>query len=196
MNVGPRLRSPALRSLPGIEEDFYQTPYLSDRLDFMEVPLEWVSCNEEGAFVHLLSYPFLFAPSVLISYFRAINYNGMSKAFEGAKMAYHLASRMTFTDPRTNRGAIRVQTQLRIAQSRYFVLEVRREDLLADAMNQLWRRQKRELMRPLKVCIGSEEGEEGFDLGGVQQEFFRVAVAEALDPKYGMSPISPTERSF
>lgn len=41
-------------------------------------------------------------------------------------------------------------------------------------------------MRPFKVRLGEELGEEGLDLGGVQQEFFRLAIAEALDPKYGM----------
>jgi len=42
-------------------------------------------------------------------------------------------------------------------------------------------------MRPLKIRLGEEAGEEGLDSGGVQQEFFRLAVAEALNPDYGMS---------
>lgn len=41
-------------------------------------------------------------------------------------------------------------------------------------------------MRPLKVQLGLNEGEEGIDHGGVQQEFFRVAIAEALNPDYGI----------
>ena len=67
----------------------------------------------------------------------------------------------------------------------YLVLEIRRDKVLTDAMNQLWRRERRELLRPLKVRMGMEEGEEGVDHGGVQQEFFRVAIGEALNPDYG-----------
>ena len=65
------------------------------------------------------------------------------------------------------------------------VLEIRRDNILTDALNQLWRREKRELLRPLKVRMGMDEGEEGVDLGGVQQEFFRIAIGEALNPDYG-----------
>ena len=65
------------------------------------------------------------------------------------------------------------------------VLEIRRDNILTDALNQLWRREKRELLRPLKIRMGMDEGEEGVDLGGVQQEFFRIAIGEALNPDYG-----------
>ena len=45
-------------------------------------------------------------------------------------------------------------------------------------------------MRPLKVRMGMDEGEEGVDHGGVQQEFFRIAFGQALNPDYGLSPNS------
>lgn len=96
-----------------------------------------------------------------------------------------LAMQMTSLDSVTGRGQIRLHDRLEIATDCYFVLNIRREDALTDAMNQLWRRQRRELMRPLKVRMGMLEGEEGLDHGGVQQEFFRVVIAEALDRKYG-----------
>lgn len=67
------------------------------------------------------------------------------------------------------------------------MLEIRRDKVLQDAFDQLWRRELRELLRPFKVRLGESLGEEGFDLGGVQQEFFRLAIAEALDPNYGKS---------
>jgi len=168
------------------EPEIFYTPFLSERLNVMEMPPEWLNFDADGSSVHLLAYPFLFPQSVLVTYFRAINHAAMYKAFESAAMAEHLARKMTFTDPHSGRGAIRLQNRLRIAQSNYLVLEISRQDVLTDAMNQLWRRQKRELMRPLKVRMGMEEGEEGVDHGGVQQEFFRVAIAEAMDLKYGM----------
>ena len=83
------------------------------------------------------------------------------------------------------RGEKDLFDRLKIAMATYLVLEIRRESILTDALNQLWRRQKRELQRPLKVRMGMDEGEEGVDHGGVQQEFFRIALGEALNPDYG-----------
>ena len=76
----------------------------------------------------------------------------------------------------------------------HFVLSVRRDNVLTDAINQVWRRQRMELMRPLKVLMGLDEGEQGIDHGGVQQEFFRVLFAEALDPAYGMFGVDERTR--
>ena len=173
------------RSGAGIESCLFHTPILSERLDLMVVPSEWMEFDEDYTYVHLLSYPFLFQPSVLVSYFRAINYHTMYKAFETASAAEYLAARATFTDPQAPLRTLPLQNRLRVAQNKYLFLDVRRNNILTDAMDQLWRRQRRELMRPLKVRIGIEEGEEGVDHGGVQQEFFRVAIAKALDPQYG-----------
>lgn len=65
------------------------------------------------------------------------------------------------------------------------VLEISRQNVLEDTFNAIWRREEREIMRPLKIRLGEEGGEEGLDSGGVQQEFFRLAIAAALDPDYG-----------
>lgn len=165
-----------------IEPEVFYTPFISDRLEILEAPSEWINAKRDTASMHILSYPFLFPPSVLVSYFRAINYAAMYKAFESAALVENTVRRMTFTDSQTRRGELRLQDRLKRAQDNYLVIEVRREQVLTDAMNQLWRRQKRELMRPLKVRI---VGEEGVDHGGVQQEFFRIAIAEAMDPAYG-----------
>jgi len=79
--------------------------------------------------------------------------------------------------------------RLRPAIDRYLVLEIRRERVLQDTFDQLWRRQTRELLRPLKIRLGEQDGEFGFDLGGVQQEFFRLVCADALNPDYGIFTI-------
>ena len=76
--------------------------------------------------------------------------------------------------------------RLQLSMNSYMVLDIKRESVIQDAVDQLWRRQERELTRPLKVRMGVYEGEEGVDLGGVQQEFFRVALGQALDPAYGL----------
>jgi len=172
-----------------MDSSFFVTPILAERLDTMEMPPEWVNSEDRSNSVHLLSFPFMFPPSALISYFRAINYAAMYKAFHKSAVAERLARDMTFTENSTGPGTLRLHDRLRIAQSGYLVIEVRRDNVLTDAMDQLWRRQHRELMRPLKVRMGAEEGEEGVDHGGVQQEFFRVIIAEVMNPDYGRHPI-------
>ena len=153
----------------------------------MQMPAEWATSDTDRNSVHLLSYPFLFPPSVLVSYFRSINYAAMYKAFESSAEAEHIAGKMIFEHQNPSApGGLRLQDRLDVAQRGFLVLEIRRGNVLLDAMNHVWRRQRRELMRPLKVRMGMDEGEEGVDHGGVQQEFFRVAIAEALNPDYGI----------
>ncbi|KAL5360449.1 hypothetical protein BJX96DRAFT_71322 [Aspergillus floccosus] len=167
-----------------IPEDFH-TPFLSERLEPMEMPVEWIERSPNNKRLHLLSYSFLFPPSALVIYFRALNYAAMSKYYEAAMTTTRHVTQTAF-------GAIQIQNdvgllaRMKTSMTTYLVLVVRRDNVLTDALNQLWRRERRELMRPLKVQMGMDEGEEGLDHGGVQQEFFRVLMAEALDPEYGM----------
>lgn len=87
-----------------------------------------------------------------------------------------------------------LQDLLRTGSSRYLILDIARKTVLRDAFDQLWRREERELLRPLKVHLGEDTGEEGFDSGGVQSEFFRLAIAEALDPDFGAFTIDERNR--
>ncbi|PLN83981.1 hypothetical protein BDW42DRAFT_163967 [Aspergillus taichungensis] len=167
-----------------VPEDFH-TPFLSERLEPLEMPVDWMGSLSDNRKMHLLSYSFLFPPSALVIYFRALNYAAMSRYYEAAMTTTRHVTQTAF-------GAIRIQddvnllAHMRTSMTTYLVLVVRRDNVLTDALNQVWRRERRELMRPLKVQMGMEEGEEGLDHGGVQQEFFRVLMAEALDPAYGM----------
>jgi hypothetical protein len=81
--------------------------------------------------------------------------------------------------------------QLQEFASRYLILDVRRTHILEDTFNQLWGLDRKQLLHPLKVRLGAEEGEEGVDQGGVSLEFFRVALIEALNPDNGMSSKAP-----
>lgn len=173
------------RNRLGLEPEDFHTAFLSERLDAMEMPVQWLGTLSNNRTMHLLSYPFLFPPSALVIYFRALNYATMSKSYEAAMTATRHVTQTAF-------GTIPVPDEvgllgrLRTSMSTYLVLVVRRDNVLTDALNQLWRREKRELLRPLKVQMGMDEGEEGVDHGGVQQEFFRVVMAEALSPAFGM----------
>ncbi|TGO11899.1 hypothetical protein BTUL_0099g00320 [Botrytis tulipae] len=166
----------------------FRTEYFSERLDSVAMPLEWLSFQSNKRTVHLLDYPYLFNPSTLVNYFRAINYSRMNQSYEEAKSLTTLV--------RTHEGLIsnedyrnKLRDRLQTATSRFLAIEVSRDNLLSDAFDVLWRREGRELMRPLKVSFGGEHGEEGLDYGGVQQEFFRIAMTEAINPDYGVFTI-------
>ena len=161
-------------------------PFLSERLDVMDEPSLWLNSGsvDDGS-VHLLDFPFLFPPSALVAYFRSINHSAMYGEYRDSVATSRLCHAVTWPDDRTTgRGAMRLHNRLHSAMTEYLVLEARRDYILMDAMNEIYRRQKRELLKPLKVRM---VGEEGIDHGGVQQEFFRVAIAEALNPDYGKS---------
>ncbi|KAE8445104.1 hypothetical protein EG329_013706 [Mollisiaceae sp. DMI_Dod_QoI] len=165
----------------------FRTEYFAERLDPVEMPLEWLNFTQNKRTVHLLDYPYLFNPSTLVTYFRAINYSRMNQFYEQAKatngLMYSTAAENNLMVDKNRRD--RLYERLRTATSRFMVLEIRRTNVLVDTFNSIWRREERELMRPLKIRLGEEGGEEGLDSGGVQQEFFRLAIAEALDPDYG-----------
>ena len=151
----------------------------------MDEPAAWLNPGwTDSRSVHLLDFPFLFPPSALVAYFRSINHSAMYAAYQDSVTASRLCNAVTWPDQSTGRGAIRLHDRVHFATTEYLVIEARRDHMLMDSMNEIYRRQKRELMRPLKVRL---VGEEGIDHGGVQQEFFRVVIAEALNPDYGTS---------
>jgi hypothetical protein len=165
----------------------FRTEYFAERLDPVAMPLEWFSFEANRKTVHLLNYPYLFNAATLVTYFRAINYSRMNQAFVTAKTTTDLISRtiadkMLMTDEGHRR---KLYARLQTATAKFLVLEIRRGSVLKDTFNSIWRREERELLRPLKIHLGEENGEEGLDYGGVQQEFLRMAIAEALNPDYG-----------
>jgi hypothetical protein len=114
----------------------------------------------------------------------------MNAAYESAKATTGLMhSTISENNLMTDESArYRLFERLRVATSKFLVLEIGRDSVLVDTFNAIWRREERELMRPLKIRLGENGGEEGMDSGGVQQEFFRLAIAEALVPNYGKFP--------
>ncbi|KAM5466578.1 hypothetical protein MauCBS54593_005835 [Microsporum audouinii] len=174
------------RSKLGLLPEDFHTPFFSERLDPLEMPTEWVDLLYNNRTVHLLSCSFIFPPSALVVYFRAINHATMSKSFETAVITSKHVTAMAFSGTVSIDDDIALLARMRTALTTFLVISVRREHALVDALDQLWRRERRELLRPLKVRMGMDDGEEGVDQGGVQQEFFRIAISEALDPAFGM----------
>lgn len=67
----------------------------------------------------------------------------------------------------------------------YLLLTIRRDYIIEDALVQLQNKSHEDLKKQLKVKFVNEEG---IDEGGVQKEFFQLAMRELIDPKYGTSP--------
>ncbi|KAK7735504.1 hypothetical protein SLS63_003974 [Diaporthe eres] len=170
--------------------------YFAERLDNVDMPVAWLSFTSTKQRGHLLDHPHMFNPDTLVSYFRAINFSRMSHVYEEAASLQNRLDRLfeqaTLIVNRHHKTVL--QDLLRTARSRYLILDIGRKTVLRDAFDQLWRREERELLRPLKVHLGEDSGEEGFDSGGVQQEFFRLAIAEALNPDYGAFTIDERNR--
>ncbi|CAK7200799.1 hypothetical protein SEUCBS139899_003498 [Sporothrix eucalyptigena] len=166
----------------------FRSEYFAERLDEVEMPVAWLSFNSTSKQRHLLDFPFIFSPTSLVSYFRSINFSRMNRSFEESSS---LQSRMNaiispgslIINPHHKKV---LQDLLKMASTKYLVLDIDRDSILQDAFDQLWRREQRELLRPLKVRLGEGMGEEGIDSGGVQHEFFRLALTKALDTNYGV----------
>lgn len=185
-------KSQALR----IAHKQFHCDYFAERLDNVEMPVAWLSFTSTKQKAHLLDFPFILNSDTLVSYFRAINFSRMSHAYEEAASLKSRLDRLFETHTLiVNPHHKNVLTDLlRTAASRYLILDIGRKTVLRDAFDQLWRREERELLRPLKVHLGEDSGEEGFDSGGVQQEFFRLAIAEALDPDFGAFTVDERNR--
>lgn len=168
----------------GLEPEYFHTPILSDRFDAKEVPVQWFNAPVSPSTVHLLDHPFLFPPHSLVTYFRAINLSHMSRAYEQSMTIARLTSQLSANPSLLNPHDETLLRRMHIPLSTYLLIEVNRSTILTDALNQVFRRELRELQRPLKVRFAN--GEEGVDHGGVQQEFFIIALREALRAEYGM----------
>lgn len=165
----------------------FRTEYFAERLDPVDMPIGWLAFESNKRTVHLLDYPYLFNSSTLVTYFRALNYSRMNRAYEMAKanggLMYSTIAENSLMTDKYRRD--RLYQKLETATTRFNVLEIGRTDVLKDTFDAIWRREERELLRPLKVRLGQDDGDEGMDSGGVQQEFFRLAIAEAVNPAYG-----------
>ena len=106
----------------------------------------------------------------------------MTQAFVAARAAISLPQyALVPPDDAQTERLVRVKHS---THNPHLVLEVHRGRELDDALDQLWNRDVEELCRPLKIRYIDEQG---FDIGGLSQEFLNAVFAEALNPKYGES---------
>ena len=149
-----------ISGLPQFPASLFYVYFLVERLDLLETSKDWISTPTDDSSVHLLSYSFLFPPTYLLAYFRAANHVAMFSAYESSLLSNRLLSDMTFAS-HSGPGAVRNRERLDKALKSFLILEVSRSSLLMDAMNQVWKRARGELLKPLRVRIGAQEGEEG-----------------------------------
>ncbi|KAL2264659.1 hypothetical protein VTJ83DRAFT_7169 [Remersonia thermophila] len=177
-----------------LSDDRFLFEYLAERMDTFTMPISWLSHTSTRQRVHLLDFPYIFNESTLVTYFRAINFSRMNRAFEEAASVHDKLLSIAQRAGMNQHHRELLMEHLKPASAKYLVLDIRRGSVLEDAFDQLWRREERELLRPLKVHLGESTGEEGFDSGGVQQEFFRLAIAEALHPDRGAFTVDERTR--
>lgn len=158
-------------------------PYLNERLDPVDEPAEFLKREKQPNSFHVFEYPCLFPPEYVVAYFRTMNLTAMYRHFERTEQALHLQRELAPFVREPYGGQIR--EFMRVTLSDYLVLDVSREHVLEETLNQLWGLERRALLKPLKVRMGTQGGEVGQDQGGVTYEFFRVVLSEAFKPDTG-----------
>jgi hypothetical protein len=171
------------RQLGLLTPSIFGTPFFFQHLDQVQAPLSFLERTSNPNTSHLLSFPFLFYDTHLITFFRTINYSHMYQQYHKAGVNYsHQISSAYMT-----RVGIpnHLFSGIKHIFDKYLILDVRRTHILEDAFNQLWGLERSQILHPLKVKMGVGEGEEGVDHGGVTMEFFRLALTDAFDPDKG-----------
>jgi len=164
-------------------------PRISFHLTSEALIADYLTHLPSSEFYHLVEFEFLYKKIEITEHFRTYCHMKMRKAF-GTAEACNL-SRSRFSRQFGLAHDAYLDRRLKIDLQYYLVLKVSRESVLADAFDQLWQRERRELYRPLRVRMGMEEGEIGHDLGGVQVEFFNLVCKEAFESDRSLFVIDP-----
>ncbi|KAI9708638.1 MAG: hypothetical protein M1820_003856 [Bogoriella megaspora] len=173
----------------GLEDNDFCIQSISESLSTAQVPFNHPSNPPNPNITNIFrDYPFLIEPQKLITFFRAVNLTNMTRSFVTARTTMYLRNRLQI--PLTDEQLRPLYRLTENERHAHLVIEVRRGHELDDSFHHLWGRDRSELLRPLKIRYKEEQG---FDIGGVSQEFFSRAFATALDPDYGMFTID--ERS-
>ncbi|KAK6097690.1 hypothetical protein MT418_001787 [Batrachochytrium dendrobatidis] len=172
----------------------FHMPNLAQKLNFKEEYRAWKhSLEAQRVFeFSFFNYPFLFDPIAKTRIMHIDARVQMSHKFEDAYVNQALmqhAQRFLQDSP----SVATLEQELKRVTNPYLVLEVRRDRLVDDVLDQI-RKKEADLKKPVKVrFVGG--GEEGQDQGGVQKEFFQAIVSQLLDPGYGMFVYEEETRS-
>jgi hypothetical protein len=163
----------------------FHIPYLNERIDAVQAPIEFIGFQQCPNTAHILDYPYLFPQKYLIGYFRTVNFTAMLTQANHSWRTAHLQTHLI--ELYSQRYDRLLRNELKVSFTDYLFLQVSREDALKETLDQLWGQEKRMLLKPLKVRLGNLEGEVGFDQGGVTCEYFRIVLVEAFKVENGES---------
>ncbi|XPS69623.1 hypothetical protein M3J09_001885 [Ascochyta lentis] len=167
----------------------FRIPYLNEHLHKINDPVKFLDWKLQPNVLHILQYPELHPTDYLVRFFRTINLTSMVAQYDHTQ---HVQQMLRTLDVVLREPYLyMIKHRLKVTLNDYLVLDVSREEPLKDTLDQLWRQERKMLLKPLKVKLGQHEGEVGLDHGGVTYEFFRVVLSEAFAPDYGMFTIDP-----
>ncbi|KZM28505.1 uncharacterized protein EKO05_0005998 [Ascochyta rabiei] len=167
----------------------FRIPYLNEHLNKINDPVKFLDWKPQPNLLHILQYPELHPTDYLVRFFRTINLTSMVAQYDHTQ---HVQQMLRTLDVVLREPYLyMIKHRLKVTLNDYLVLDVSREEPLKDTLDQLWRQERKMLLKPLKVKLGQHEGEVGLDHGGVTYEFFRVVLGEAFAPDYGMFTIDP-----
>lgn len=161
----------------------FKIPYLHEHMNAVEDPVAYLGWQAQPNTLHLLQYPELHPTDYLVKFFRVINLSSMMAQYDHTQ---HTHQMMRQFDPVLREPYLYIiKKRLKVTLNDYLILDVTREQPLKDTLDQLWKQERVNLLKPLKVKLGQQEGEVGLDHGGVTYEFFRVILGEAFATDYG-----------
>lgn len=161
----------------------FRIPYLHEHMNAVEHPVNFLVWNPKLNVLHVLQYPELHPTDYLVKFFRVINLTSMMAQYNHTQHTQQMLRQ--FDTVLREPYLYMIKHRLKVTLNDYLVLDVSREQPLKDTLDQLWRQERKTLLKPLKVKLGQQEGEVGLDHGGVTYEFFRVVLCEAFAPDYG-----------
>lgn len=161
----------------------FRIPYLHEHMNAVDEPVKFLDWKPQPNTLHVLEYPELHPTEYLVRFFRVINLTSMMAQYDHTQHTQQMLRQLDsiIREP----YLYMIKHRLKVTLNDYLVLDVSREQPLKDTLDQLWRRERKVLLKPLKIKLGQQEGEIGLDHGGVTYEFFRVVLGEAFAPDYG-----------
>ncbi|KAG7177409.1 E3 ubiquitin-protein ligase HERC4-like [Homarus americanus] len=152
-------------------EDFY-IPEIAEKIDIRADYLNWISSKVRPTIpISFCEYPFLFDAQAKTLLLRSDATRQMQGAIQEAVINSN--PMLWLFDP---------------AQVQFLNINIHRNNIVEDTINQLLHHGVTDYKRPLKVRFIGEEAE---DAGGVRKEFFLLLLREILNPDYGMFTENP-----
>ncbi|KAB8346352.1 hypothetical protein FH972_023396 [Carpinus fangiana] len=193
---GILLRNPESRT----DMLIYLLPDFGGSCNPEELARTWI--NPQPGYKSLLDYPFLFLgpeksrrTRTLVLAFRRICFVRMMKVYKSASLnntkiilGFSYPIHADLDQARAQSSSLSMNSHprgLRPAVTPQLEIMVSRHQILDDALDQVWKREKRHLLAPIKVKF-SDAGEIAADLGGVAQEFFRLVADKMQSPDVGL----------